>query len=138
MTINQVLPNFSKLFPRSFQQDQFREIKNSGLENQFVVFRGISVSETNPTKGYKTDLKFFKEDKTKKISTRTPMECKCSCHAFNFYSAYVFWKSNSFMGRPKNAIKAPPVEKNPKQLAAYCKHLQGLANKLIRDGFIVG
>ena len=140
-SIYNLFPTFDQRVTQAAHAGGFDLVKQDDANWEFVTN-----SATDPSKSYTINVKwanfnrdvreklkdpyYLKKDLSgpnlakvaKEILFSADMKISCSCPAFQYWGpAYITSKMGSKYGRKENR---PPVERNPKEAGAVCKHAQ--------------
>lgn len=94
---------------------------------------GASLS-SDGSKAYVIKLS-FPED-ADEITTKLPIQVKCTCSDFKYRMAYALNKNDAHTGDGGLELTKAPNITNPKQKPYICKHIYALVQDLITKGII--
>ena len=109
------------------------------------------VQGSDPKKDpYSVWMVFRRKRQTQNWSMNSPIECRCNCAAFNYYSSYSLWKASALAGRVarnkpfrdengvvrKIDMTIPATHNNPNSTPILCKHLALVTKRLLDNGMI--
>ena len=101
-------------------------------------------------KPYSTWIKLRRQRTTQNWSFNNPCEVRCSCKAFAYFLGYSNLKNKSLAGPPVKGKKykddngvmrtinflLPPVQNNPAEVPAMCKHIALVTKRLLDNGLL--